>query len=62
MGEKLLKISLFGACIVGSCEPGGFEITGQKHRALFALLATAPFGRRTRALGNRLLRYGPPEP
>ncbi|WP_284418216.1 tetratricopeptide repeat protein [Bradyrhizobium sp. SSBR45R] len=31
-----------------STQPGGFEITGAKHKALFALLATAPFGRRTR--------------
>src|SRR6195256_2398425 len=29
-------------------QPGGFEITGAKHKALFALLPTAPFGRRTR--------------
>ena len=49
MGDSLLHINLFGACIVRSGEPGGFEITGLKHRALFALLATAPFGRRTRA-------------
>jgi TolB-like protein len=34
--------------VVRSAEPGGFEITGAKHKALFALLATAPFGRRTR--------------
>ena len=34
--------------MVRSAQPGGFEITGAKHKALFALLATAPFGRRTR--------------
>jgi TolB-like protein len=34
--------------MVRSVQPGGFEITGAKHKALFALLATAPFGRRTR--------------
>jgi TolB-like protein/tetratricopeptide (TPR) repeat protein len=34
--------------MVRSALPGGFEITGAKHKALFALLATAPFGRRTR--------------
>jgi TolB-like protein len=34
--------------VVRSAQPGGFEITGAKHKALFALLATAPFGRRTR--------------
>jgi TolB-like protein len=45
---KRIDISLFGACVVRSSQPGGFEITGAKHKALFALLATAPFGRRTR--------------
>jgi TolB-like protein len=45
---KRIEISLFGACVVRSTQPGGFEITGAKHKALFALLATAPFGRRTR--------------
>jgi TolB-like protein len=49
MDGKLLDINLFGACAVRSSAPGGFEITGAKHKALFALLATAPFGRRTRA-------------
>jgi TolB-like protein len=34
--------------VVRSARPDGFEITGAKHRALFVLLATAPFGRRTR--------------
>lgn len=48
MDTKRIEISLFGACLVRSMQPGGFEITGAKHRALFALLATAPFGRRTR--------------
>ncbi|MGJ5175263.1 hypothetical protein ACQR16_10180 [Bradyrhizobium oligotrophicum] len=43
-----IEINLFGACVVRSSRPGGFEITGAKHKALFALLATAPFGRRTR--------------
>ena len=45
---KRIEINLFGACLVRSAEPGGFEITGAKHKALFALLASAPFGRRTR--------------
>jgi TolB-like protein len=45
---KHIEISLFGACVVRSARPGGFEITGAKHKALFVLLATAPFGRRTR--------------
>lgn len=48
MGTKRIEINLFGACAVRSAQPGGFEITGAKHKALFALLATAPFGRRTR--------------
>ncbi len=46
---KLVEINLFGACIVRAVGPVGYEITGAKHRALFALLATAPFGRRTRS-------------
>ena len=46
---KHLEISLFGACIVRSAGQPAYEITGAKHRALFALLATAPFGRRTRS-------------
>jgi TolB-like protein/tetratricopeptide (TPR) repeat protein len=45
---KRIEINLFGACVVRSAQPDGFEITGAKHKALFALLATAPFGRRTR--------------
>ena len=49
MESKRVEINLFGACIVRSAQPGGFEITGTKHKALFALLATAPLGRRTRA-------------
>ncbi|WP_197431066.1 hypothetical protein [Aliiruegeria sabulilitoris] len=48
MAPKLV-ISLFGTCSV--CLEGGgrVEIRGAKHRALFALLATAPMGRRSRA-------------
>ncbi|MDD1534721.1 hypothetical protein C7U89_14890 [Bradyrhizobium sp. WBOS4] len=45
---KRIEINLFGACVVRSTQADGFEITGAKHKALFALLATAPFGRRTR--------------
>ncbi|WP_245284338.1 hypothetical protein [Bradyrhizobium sp. WSM2254] len=48
METKRIEISLFGACVVRSAQSGGFEIAGAKHKALFALLATAPFGRRTR--------------
>ena len=46
---KLVEINLFGACIVRSVGPIAYEVTGAKHRAMFALLATAPFGRRTRS-------------
>jgi TolB-like protein len=48
MAQALLKISLFGPCIVQSIQDGRYAITGAKHRAIFALLATAPLGRRTR--------------
>jgi TolB-like protein/tetratricopeptide (TPR) repeat protein len=48
VGTKRIEINLFGACVVRSTQSGGFEITGAKHKALFALLVTAPFGRRTR--------------
>lgn len=47
--DKLLEINLFGASTIRSCEAGRFEVAGAKHKALFALLATAPFGRRTRS-------------
>jgi TolB-like protein/Tfp pilus assembly protein PilF len=46
---KHIEVNLFGACIVRSAGQPSYEITGAKHRALFALLATAPFGRRTRS-------------
>lgn len=49
MSGKLLEISLFGSCAVKGIGAHAFEITGSKHRALFALLATAPFGRRARS-------------
>jgi TolB-like protein len=55
MSEKRIAINLFGACSVGSAIPGGYEITGSKHKALFALLATAPFGRRTRSFLQQTL-------
>jgi TolB-like protein len=48
VGTKRIEINLFGACVVRSAQPGGFELVGAKHKALFVLLATAPFGRRTR--------------
>ncbi len=60
---KLLQLNLFGACIVRQALPGGalpgagwgYEVKGAKHRALFALLATAPNGRRTRSYLQNLL-------
>ncbi|KZM51902.1 hypothetical protein [Labrenzia sp. OB1] len=48
MCARILEINLFGSCFVRSAEPGAFEITGKKHRAIFALLATAPHGCRSR--------------
>ncbi len=55
MSKKILAISLFGACIVRSTKPRIFEITGAKHRALFVLLVTAPFGRRSRTFLQDIL-------
>ncbi|WP_299609394.1 hypothetical protein [uncultured Tateyamaria sp.] len=49
MAGKVLEINLFGPCVVRKAGQNGYEITGTKHKALFALLATAPFGRRTRS-------------
>ncbi len=49
MRASVLDINLFGACVVKSSEEGRFTISGAKHRALFALLATRPMGRRTRS-------------
>ena len=49
MQERCVEISLFGACRVIGIGADAFELSGAKHRALFALLATAPFGRRSRA-------------
>ena len=52
---KLLQINLFGACVARSAQPQGYEIKGAKHRAMLALLATAPSGRRTRSYLQNLL-------
>lgn len=49
MAKKSLSINLFGACIVKSSDASKYEITSPKHRALIVLLATAPYGRRTRS-------------
>lgn len=57
MRGKLI-ISLFGPCVVRTGGPDGVEIKREKHRALFALLATAPLGRRTRTYLQRTL-WGP---
>ncbi|WP_424944611.1 hypothetical protein [Aliiroseovarius crassostreae] len=48
MGTRL-EISLFGTCAVRVIGEETFEIRGGKHRALLAILATAPLGRRTRS-------------
>jgi TolB-like protein len=52
-----LDISLFGTCAVRlACDgQAAVEIRGAKHRALFALLATAPMGRRSRGYLQRTL-------
>jgi TolB-like protein len=55
MTGKRLVINLYGACVVRAAAPGTVEITGAKHKALFALLATAPMGRRTRAFVQETL-------
>ncbi|EPX77421.1 hypothetical protein [Litoreibacter arenae] len=55
---KRLGISLFGPCVVRVDGADGVEITGTKQRALIALLATAPLGRRTRFYLQRSL-WGP---
>ena len=52
--KKLLAINLFGACSARSTV-GTYEIAGSKHKALLALLATAPFGRRTRSFLQEML-------
>jgi TolB-like protein len=52
-----LEIALFGACAARLSTEGRtmVDIRGAKHRALFALLATAPMGRRSRAYLQRTL-------
>ena len=53
-----LEISLFGTCLVRVTGDAPREIKSAKHRALIALLATAPFGRRSRTyLQNTLWGY-----
>lgn len=43
-----LEISLFGSCSARITGPAPLDIRGAKHRALLAILVTAPLGRRTR--------------
>lgn len=43
-----LEITLFGTCVARVTGDVQVELRGAKHRALVALLATAPLGRRTR--------------
>jgi len=53
-----LEIALFGTCAVRLKARDNIEIRGAKHRALIAILATAPMGRRTRTfLQNTLWGY-----
>lgn len=44
-----LEISLFGSCVLRRADPPRDDITGAKHRGLFALLVTAPLNRRSRS-------------
>lgn len=57
MAAPRLEIALFGACAARLSTEGRtrVDIRGAKHRALFALLATAPMGRRSRAYLQRTL-------
>ena len=53
-----IEISLFGTCAVKIAGKSPVDIRGAKHLALFAMLATAPLGRRTRTyLQNTLWGY-----
>lgn len=53
-----VEISLFGTCAVKIAGTPPVDIRGAKHLALFAMLATAPLGRRTRTyLQNTLWGY-----
>ncbi len=55
MNAETLEIALFGPCFVRTTGSSPLTITGNKHRALFALLATAPSGVRTRAYLQEML-------
>ncbi len=60
MADKRITIQLHGACIIRGLEPHAFEISGAKHKAIFALMATAPMGRRTRAFAGCAIRRAVP--
>lgn len=55
MADALIEINLYGACLVRTTGAARVEVTGAKHKAMFALLATAPHGRRTRAFVQETL-------
>ncbi|MEO0677076.1 MAG: hypothetical protein AAFZ02_05905, partial [Pseudomonadota bacterium] len=55
MGTPVLELTLFGACGVKAVGASGSEVTGAKHKALFAILATAPNGRATRTHLQQML-------
>ena len=55
MSAVSLEIVLFGPCIVRTTARRPQLVTGNKHRALFALLATSPTGARTRAFVQDML-------
>jgi TolB-like protein len=49
MAGKIIDVALYGACAITGAAGYDFDIKGAKHRALIALLVTAPLGRRTRS-------------
>ena len=55
MGTKYLEISLFGACVIRGLGVDSFEVSGAKHKGLFAILATSPNGRATRTHLQKML-------
>ncbi|MEM1237590.1 MAG: hypothetical protein AAGI10_11505 [Pseudomonadota bacterium] len=55
MGTKYLEITLFGACVIRGLGADVFEVSGAKHKGLFAILATAPNGRATRTHLQQML-------
>ncbi len=47
--SAVLEIRVFGACAVRWADTAATALSGAKHRAMIALLLTAPLGRRSRA-------------